>query len=260
MFDRDIVFFDLETTGLDFEKDRIVQFAARRMKTDMSIEDLEKIDYFINPMIPIPEESTAIHGITNEMVEGCPAFRSTAHQIIEFMEGADLGGFNVLNFDIPMLMAELRRNGRELDMTGRRIIDVCEIFHRMYPRNLEGAVRNYLGIEHEYEHNALGDVDATIQVFEAQRVKHFGDIPESIEELSKWCLGDRVTIDGKIIWAKNGVDAAIGFGKHKGELLQYMACYERRYLFWMLDNDFSKDVKDIVFDAIEGRFQKRGEK
>jgi len=251
--EKPLVIFDLETTGIDTEKDRIVQFAARKLTAD----GLEiGVEILINPGVPIPQGATDVHGITDEDVKDSPKFHGATHgEIDNFIGDSDLGGFNVMGFDIPMLQAEYQRAGTTFDMTGRRVIDAMEIFHRMEPRNLAGALKLYCGREHTEAHDAMGDVEATIDVLEAQ-LAHYEDVlPRDVDELSKWCLGDRVTLDGKLIWVDDEV--AIGFGKHKGSTLYYLSDNEHGYLRWMLRQSFSNETLDIVLGALNGRFPSR---
>jgi len=152
---RPLVFFDLETTGLDQDIDRIVQFAFLKVNPDTSRQEWMEL---VNPGIPIPREASQVHNITDAMVQDKPAFSYFAPKIIGFLLDCDLSGFNIVRFDVPFLQAELTRNNTPLDLTTIKIVDAQSIFHKMEPRTLSAAYRFYCNSEHEEAHDAMGDV------------------------------------------------------------------------------------------------------
>jgi len=170
--DNDIVFFDIESTGLNVLKDRIIQIALIKYKKDGS--QPEEREFLVNPMIPISAEAMQVHGITPDMIKDKPPFSEYAQEIADFIGDADLAGYNSDRFDLPMLTEELFRNGIELNAEERRTIDVQKIFYKMQPRTLKAALQFYCQKELEGAHDALADVRATIEVFAGQIVKYEG--------------------------------------------------------------------------------------
>ncbi len=246
--DRDLIVFDLETTGTSVQTDRIVEFAAVRIFADG--RKRQRLRGRINPTIPIPAGASNIHGITDEMVAKAPTFCQMADRIARFLEGADLAGYNVLQYDLPLIREEFRRCGRSFDIGARRVIDGMQIFKHFERRTLEAALRHYCGEEHVDAHGALEDVRATIKVLEAQ-LDRYDEIPNNAEGLAKISLGRRITPDGKVIWQDG--EACLSFGKHAGVPLRRMIREQRDYLSWILKADFSEDVKQVVQDALGGK-------
>lgn len=253
---RPLVFFDLETTGLDMQADRIVQFAFIKMKPDGTDEEWEDL---VNPGIPIPKESSDIHGITDRQVKDKPRFQHYAPLIHDFLQGCDLGGFNAIRFDIPMLQAELGRHEMALKLDKVKLVDPQIIFHKKEPRNLSAAYRFYCQQEMEDAHNALADIRATRDVFLAQ-LNHYDDIPNTVEDLHELCneKNDRfVTSDRRLHW-RNG-EAVLAFGKHKSKSLKWIREKDPNYLFWIVNGEFSDETKDIVRKAINGVYPEKKE-
>lgn len=252
--DRPLVFFDLETTGIDPATDRIVEISALRVDPDGSRESRTRR---INPERPIPAGATAIHGIRDEDVRDEPTFRQIARGLLEFLGQADLAGFNVLRFDLPLLDREFRDCGLDLGLAGRRVIDAMTIFHRMERRDLSAAVIFYLGRSHEGAHAAEADVAATAEVLEAQ-LERYPDLPRAVDELDAWTRGGRasgVDRSGKFVW-KDG-EAVLAFGKHQGKMLRRVAREDPGYLEWVASSDFPDDAKLVAREALEGRFPNR---
>ncbi|HPG41710.1 MAG TPA: 3'-5' exonuclease [bacterium] len=248
---RPLVFFDLETTGLDQDIDRIVQFAFLKVNPDTSRQEWMEL---VNPGIPIPREASQVHNITDAMVKDKPAFGSFAPKIIAFLQDCDLSGFNIVRFDVPFLQAELSRNSTPLDLTTIKIVDAQSIFHKMEPRTLSAAYRFYCNGEHEEAHDAMGDVRVTLDVFFAQLQK-YSDLPKSVEKLGTFCTikDDRwVTPDRKFYWRH--AEAVIGFGKHKGKTLQYIFENDIEYLKWMESGDFAQETRQMIRNALNGQF------
>ena len=176
---RPIAFFDLETTGVNLATDRIIEVAIIKILPDGTRQVKRKL---INPGIPIPAETTAIHGITDEMVKDAPSFKQCGNELKQFIENCDMGGYNSNRFDIPILMEEFLRAGMEVDLSTRKMVDVQHIFYKMEPRTLTAAYKYYCDKELVDAHSAEADVNATIDVFMSQieRYPHLGNSLESI--------------------------------------------------------------------------------
>ncbi|MDZ7370930.1 MAG: 3'-5' exonuclease [candidate division KSB1 bacterium] len=251
--ERPLVFFDLETTGLDLANDRIVQFAFVKVNLDRSLTEWSEL---VNPGIPIPPEASRVHHITDETVAGKPQLKEFAPKIREFLTGCDLAGFNVISFDLPLLQIELERCGVSLPLQEMRVIDAQVIFHKQEPRNLAAAYRFYCGRELVDAHDALADVRATVHILDAQ-LQRYRDLPKAVDALHKYCLPrDQrfVTPDRKFYW-KNG-EAVAAFGKHRGKSLQWLIENEPDYLNWIMQGDFPEQTKALVADALKGIFPK----
>jgi DNA polymerase III subunit epsilon len=249
---RPIVFFDIESTGLDTQTDKIVELAAVKLFPDGTRED--KCKRF-NPLIPIPKEATAVHGITDEDVKNEPPFYRVARGdkgIAAFFKNCDLGGFNIVHFDIPLLKKELERAHETLDLTDVAVVDVMKIFKKREPRTLDAAVRFYCNREHEGAHAALADVTATVDVLLAQieRYEDLSSTPEGLDMDARH--PEYVDRNGRLRWV-NG-EAAIAFGRHKGRTLRYMAAEEPDYIRWMIENNVAEDIGHLLGDALIGRF------
>jgi DNA polymerase-3 subunit epsilon len=236
----DIVVFDLETTGLDVDEDRIVQFAAVRL--DPECGETDSVNLLVNPGIPISPETSAVNRLTDEMVADAPRFADVVDDVLLFIGDADLCGHNMIAFDLAMLLAELKRCGRSLSLQDRRLFDTKEIFRHDVPHTLISAARHYCDQDIEDEaHDALVDARACMNVFEAQ----LGTVDHEerpFEVLSKVSLGDRITLDGKIVRDGDG-DACLSFGKHRGQKLRDVP---KGFLRWMLGKDFTAETKDVV--------------
>lgn len=250
--ERPLVFFDLETTGTDPQQDRIVEISVLRIAPDGTREIRTRR---LNPGRPIPADATAVHGIRDEDVRDEPSFGQIARSLLEFLGDADLAGFNVRRFDVPLLDREFRDCGQDLGLAGRRVLDAMTIFHRKEPRHLAAAVRFYLGRDHEGAHGAQADTEAAAEVFEAQLAR-YDDLPSGVAALEAWCEGaspDRVDRSGKFTW-KEG-EATFAFGKHKGRSLRQVAAEAPDYLEWILGtNDFPADAKELVSNALRGEY------
>jgi len=249
--ERPLAFFDLETTGTDLGRDRIVEISVLKLHPDGQ-EELRTRR--IDPGIPIPPEATAIHGIRDEDVADEPRFSQVARSLAEFLEGCDLAGFGIQRFDLPLLTAEFARAEVDFRLEGRSIVDALAIFHRKEPRNLEAAYRYYCGKELEGAHSAEADIRATAEVLRGQ-LERYGDLPRRPVELHEFCSRGReryVDSAGKLVW-KDG-EAAFNFGKHRGELLRDVASRQPDYLEWLLRSDFQPDVRAIIERARTGEF------
>jgi DNA polymerase-3 subunit epsilon len=228
---RPLAFFDLETTGTRIGKDRIVQIGIVRLEPGGKRTSWQQL---VNPGIPIPAEATAVHGITDLDVAMAPRLEEVADEILQALDGCDLGGFNVLRFDLPMLAEELLRVGREWDTTRLRIVDVQRIFHRMEPRDLTAALKFYCGREHAGAHDALADVEATADVLLAQ-LERYSELPADVDALGEFS-GDRQRSPdpaGKLKFDEHGA-ICLTFGKYNGWTLENIGRNDPGYLQWLM--------------------------
>ncbi len=252
--ERALVTFDLETTGLDIEQDRIVEISC--VKTD--VEGRREVwTRRVNPQRPISPEATRVHGIRDEDVANAPTFEMLAEPLRRFLAGCDLSGFNVERFDLPLLAKEFERVGLRFPEEGTRIIDSWRIFLKKEPRDLSAAYRLYCGKELERAHSAEADAVAAADVLLAQ-VEKYSDLPETVDALDEFCHPVEphwIDPDGKIVWS-NDVPV-LSFGKHKGKPLQELAANHPDYLQWICGKDFSPAVIQICRDALSGRFPDR---
>ena len=254
---RDLVFLDLETTGLQIIRDRIVQIALIKYPANGG-EPIE-MQMLINPGIPIGEEATAVHGITADDLRDKPTFQQVGHQIYDFIGDADLGGYNSARFDIPMLTEEFARIGIQLDMSKRRQIDVQRIFYKMEPRTLRAAMQFYCGQVLSDAHDAMADVRATVEVFKGQLnmyentnlVDEDGNITEKpirndIQALHEF-TNDLKTLDAtqKLKLNAKG-EVCFNFGKYQDQPVAEVIKKEKAYGHWILNKEFSSQVKQIV--------------
>jgi DNA polymerase-3 subunit epsilon len=247
---RPIAFFDLETTGTDPSRDKIVEIALVRLEPSGSRVAITRR---INPERPIPPEATAVHGIGDADVAGLPAFREVARDLLDVLEDADLAGFNVRRFDVPLLEREFRDAGLDLALRSRRIVDVMTIFHKKEPRDLTAAVRFFLDRDHAGAHGAEADVQAAIEVLEAQLAR-YPDLPRTIDALDAYCYpvpADAVDRGGKFV-LRDG-EIVFAFGRQKGRALREVAAVQRDYLEWILKQDFPEDARALVEKALGGR-------
>lgn len=245
---RPLAFLDLETTGLNPGKDRILELAVIRVSPNGDVE--ERVRRF-HPGIPIPSEATAVHGITDDDIAQEPSFAARAKAIADFLDSCDLAGFNLRRFDLPMLLAEFRRSGVPFSVQGRRLVDVQTIFHREEPRDLSAAARFYLGREHKDAHSALGDIRTTAAVLAAQ-LQRYPHLPRDLDGLHAYC--DEVSPFQTPLerWFRIG-EGGLVFrrGKHRGRPLGQVASEEPDYLRWMLGADeMEEEVLRAVRDAL----------
>ena len=246
--ERPLVVFDIESTGVAARKDRIIELAAIKVMPDGT--EISKC-WLMNPTVKIPPETTAIHGISDEIVKDCPTFADKAAEIFAFFEGCDLSGFNADRFDIPCLEEEFARVGLNFAPTSRKHVDVQRIYHRKEPRDLSAAVQFYLGRNHAGAHGAEADTRATLEVLKAQMAK-YDDLPQTVAEMDEYLVPhDPLNADrmGMLRW-KDGV-LTVNFGKKKGESLKNLCFNEPNFLKWMLKGDFDTEVKTIVRDLLD---------
>lgn len=255
--DRDLCFFDLEATGLNVVRDRILQIAM--IKFFASGKEPEELSMLINPGIPISLEAMQVHGIEPKDVANKPTFQQVAQQIYDFIGEADLAGYNSNRFDIPLLMEEFARVGIEFDMDHRRTIDVQRIFYKMEPRTLKAALAFYCHQEMEDAHDALADVRATVEVFKGQLKKYEevdyvdddGNVEKApvrgdVKALHKFTNDLRfVDATQKMKYDHNG-QIVFSFGKYMGKPVAETLSRDKQYYNWMLNKEFSSQVKQTI--------------
>ncbi len=237
-----IVFFDLETTGINIVTDRIVEISYLKIYPNGK-EESET--YRINPTIPIPAESTAIHGITDDDIKNAPTFSELAKNLAKVLEGADLAGFNSNKFDIPLLAEELLRADIDIDLKKRKFIDVQVIFHKKEQRTLSAAYQFYCQKELTDAHSAEADTRATYEILKSQ-LDHYSDLPNNVDELSKFSSHtNSVDFAGRIVCDDKGVER-FNFGKYKGLSVEEIFEKDPAYYAWMMNNEFPLYTKKVL--------------
>ena len=248
-----LVFFDLETTGIDIAKDRIVEISM--VKVMPNGEEIVKTRR-INPGMPIPPESTAIHGITDEDVKDCPKFKEIAKSLAAQIEGCDLAGFNSNRFDIPMLAEEFLRAGVDVDLNRRKFIDVQTIFHKMEQRNLTAAYKFYCNKDLANAHSAEADTMATYEVLKAQ-LDRYPELENDVNFLSKYSsFTNNVDFAGRMVYNEKGQEF-INFGKYKGRVVEEVLKSDPSYYAWIMNGDFPLNTKKMLTEIRLRGFNKK---
>ncbi|MCF2876162.1 MULTISPECIES: 3'-5' exonuclease [unclassified Tenacibaculum] len=242
-----IVFFDLETTGVNIAKDRVVEISILKVFPN---GNKESKTWLVNPEIEIPKESSDIHGITNEKVVTEPTFKELAPKINEMIAGCDLAGFNSNRFDIPLLAEELMRAGIDFDMKNRKAIDVQVIFHKKEQRTLSAGYQFYCGKELVGAHGAEADTNATYEILMAQ-IEKYDDIDNTVEALSEYSAhGKRADFAGFVLM--NDKDQEIfSFGKYKGRTVEEVFKENPGYNAWIQNADFPLYTKKVLREVKE---------
>ena len=236
---RPIVFFDLETTGVDTAKDRIVEISMVKVMPDG--EQIVKTRK-LNPGMHIPAEATAIHGITDEDVRDCPTFAQVAKSLEQFIRGCDFGGFNSNRFDIPVLAEEFLRAGVDIDMSRRKFVDVQVIFHKMEQRTLSAAYKFYCGKNLEDAHTAEADTRATYEVLMSQ-LDRYPELQNDVAFLADYSsFNKNVDFAGRMVYDDKGVEV-FNFGKYKGMSVSDVLKRDPGYYSWILNSDFTLNTK-----------------
>lgn len=239
---RPIAFIDLETTGINVSTDRIVELSVLKVFPNGKEE---WITYRINPEIPIPPKTTAIHGIKDEDVANSPTFKEIAKNLAAFLEGCDLAGYNAIKFDIPVLAEEFLRTSIDFNFRKRRYVDVQVIFHKKEQRTLSAAYQFYCKKELEGAHGSKADTAATYEVLKSQLDK-YSDLENDVEKLADFSsFNSNVDFAGRIILDENGVEV-FNFGKHKGKPVELVFKEEPAYYSWMINGDFPLYTKKVL--------------
>jgi DNA polymerase-3 subunit epsilon len=240
-----IVFFDLETTGLNQKADRIIEICMIKENPDGTTEELYSK---FNPYpVEVSPEAEMVHGMSNEDLMSEPSFDEKADDIIAFLEGCDIGGYNILYFDIPMLFEELYRCGKTHDFRKHTIYDSYKIWTMSESRTLTGAVKRYLGESHDHAHSAKGDVEVTARILKKQ-IEQYRDQYESPEIMAMATseMKRRVDFAGKFGRTDDG-QIVITFGKHKDKSVQQVFSEDPGYIQWMYEKaDFPTETKLIA--------------
>ncbi len=243
---RPLAFIDLETTGVSLSTDRIVELAIVKLMPDETRLVKRKL---INPQIPIPEASSAIHGITDDMVKDAPSFKQAGNEIKQFLENCDLGGYNSNRFDIPILMEEFLRAGMDVDLSNRRMVDVQHIFYTMEPRTLSAAYKYYCSKELENAHSAEADVNATIEVLHAQ-VERYEKLGDSIDSILSTIGEEKIVYYARSYsFNEKGIEV-FNFGKFKGMAVTDVLKKEPQYYDWMMKGDFPLHTKQKLTELL----------
>ncbi|CAM1349087.1 exonuclease domain-containing protein [Tenacibaculum crassostreae] len=242
-----IVFFDLETTGINIAKDRVVEISILKVFPN---GNKESKTWLVNPEVEIPKEASDIHGITNEKVVTEPTFKELASQINEMIADADLAGFNSNRFDIPLLAEELLRAGIDFDMNNRKAVDVQTIFHKKEQRTLSAGYKFYCGKDLEGAHSAEADTNATYEILLAQ-VDKYDDLENTVEALSEFSThGKRADFAGFVLY--NDDDQEIfSFGKYKGRTVEEVLKENPGYNAWIQNADFPLYTKKVLREIKE---------
>jgi len=239
---RPICFFDLETTGIEVAKDRVVEISILKIFPN---GNKESKTWLVNPEMPIPPESSAIHGITDERVKDEPTFKELSKTIYTMIKDSDLAGYNSDRFDIPVLAEELLRSDIDFDMGSRVSVDVQTIFHKMEQRTLSAAYKFYCGKNLEDAHSAAADTNATYEVLKSQ-LDRYGELENDMKFLAEFTTR-KVTADfaGFISFDEDGVEV-FAFGKHKGKKVEEVLEQEPGYFGWILNADFPRYTKKVL--------------
>lgn len=247
-----IAFFDLETTGVNISTDRIIEICIVRVSPPN--ETVEVKTFRVNPGMPIPDQSSAIHGIYDKDVADKPPFADIAQQVFQFMKDCDLGGFNSIRFDIPLLIEEFFRAGIEFDISKRKLIDSQRIFHLMEPRTLGAAYKFYCNKDLENAHSAEADTLATYHILKAQ-IEKYADkqvkdaegkvsvpIKNDMQVLHDFSVGNMVDLAGRMVLSDKG-EELFNFGKYKGMKVKDTLAKDPMYYDWIMKGDFPQDTK-----------------
>jgi len=237
-----IAFFDLETTGINIALDRIVEISI--LKVDPGGKE-DHLTIRVNPTIPISEEASSIHGIKNEDVEDAPTFAEVGKNLVHFLEGCDLAGYNSNKFDIPLLAEEFLRANIEFDFKKRKVIDVQVIFHKMEQRTLSAAYKFYCQKDLKDAHTAEADTHATYEILKAQ-LDRYDNLENDIEALSQFStVAKSADFAGRIVYNEEGIEV-FNFGKHKGVPVEDVLKKEPSYYSWMMNGDFPLYTKKVL--------------
>ena len=237
-----IVFFDLETTGVDVAKDRIVEISILKLHPDGKKEVKTRR---VNPEMPIPAGSSEIHGIYDDDIKDEPTFKSMAKSLAAFIANSDMAGFNSNKFDVPLLAEEFLRVGVDFDIENRSLVDVQNIFHKMEQRTLVAAYKFYCGKELTNAHSAEADNIATYEVLEAQ-IERYEELENNVNFLSEFSRRtNNADLMGRIVFNEDNIEV-FNFGKHKGTPVSRVLEKDPSYYKWMMNGDFPLYTKKVL--------------
>jgi DNA polymerase-3 subunit epsilon len=240
-----LVFFDLETTGINTATDRIVEISLLKIFPNGS--EISKT-MRINPEMPIPPKATEVHGISDDDVKDCPVFKMIAKELVSILSDADIGGYNSNKFDIPLLAEEFLRAGTDFDLKKRNFVDVMVIFMKKEPRNLEAAYKFYCDKELKDAHSAKADTIATYEVFKSQ-IEKYDDLGESIEDIAKFSSHNRnADFAGRLVYDDDD-NIIVNFGKYKGLKLIDVLKKDSSYYDWVQKGDFPLYTKRVFTEV-----------
>ncbi len=247
-----IAFIDLETTGINISADKIVEIAIVKILQDGTKQVKRKL---INPEMPIPAQATEVHGISDEMVKDAPTFKQVANEIKQYIEGCDIGGYNSNRFDIPLLIEEFLRVGINLNMQGRKFVDVQKVFHMMEQRTLTAAYKFYCNKSLDDAHSAEADATATWEILEAQ-IERYPQIGNSVDSIVKFTGEDDIVDFARRFIKVKGIEV-FNFGKHKGKPVEQVIKEEPQYYDWMMKGDFAMDTKQKFTEILNRTLLKK---
>lgn len=252
---RPIAFFDIESTGVVPQRDRIVEIAVVKLWPDGHQQTTVRR---LNPGIPIPAGATAVHGITDADVADAPAFADIAEKLFNYLSDCDLAGYNITGFDVPILEAEFKRAGYDFAAVGHKIVDAYNIFCKLYPRTLTAAYKFFCGKELSDAHSAGADTAATLEVLLGEMDRH-AELPDDVDGLAVFSdLAGPDAVDRGRRFKWSGDEVVVNFGKNAGRTLRDIAENDPGFLRWILRGDFADDVKEIASNALIGKFPLRG--
>ncbi len=247
---RPLVFFDLETTGLNIGQDRIIELSWHKLYPNGASESKT---YRINPEgVEINPSASAVHGIKNEDLIDCPTFKKIAPEFVKVITGCDIAGYNSNNFDVPMLAEELIRVGTDFDLRKCHMVDAFVIFQKNEPRTLSAAYKFYCNKTLENAHSADADTQATAEILLAQ-LERYPDLPTTVEELAAYTTHNKsVDFANRIVLNENGIPV-FNFGKHKGKAVREVFRYEPSYYAWIMNGDFPEYTKRVITKIYMGQ-------
>ncbi|MCC5944216.1 MAG: 3'-5' exonuclease [Bernardetiaceae bacterium] len=249
-----LAFFDLEATGVDTVNDRIVEIAIIKILPNGEREERTRR---INPTIPIPEEVTKIHGISNEDIKDEPTFKQIGKSLADFLKGCDLAGFNILHYDVPLLVEEFLRADIDFDVSNRRLIDLQKIYHLMEPRTLSAAYRFYCDKNLENAHSAYADTEACLHILEQQVQRYEGEevfdkkgnmlttVSNDMDALHKLSFSNKLDLAGRIVYDDKKTPV-FNFGKYRNRPVKEVLDKDPSYYNWMMKGDFPRNTKQVL--------------
>lgn len=249
---RPIAFIDLETTGINFCGDKIVEIAIVKIMPDGNQIIKRKL---INPQCPIPKSSSDVHGITDEMVKDAPTFKQVANEVKQFLENCDLGGYNSNRFDIPMLIEEFLRAGIEFSTRNRKMVDAQKVFHQMEQRTLGAAYKFYCNKTLTNAHSAEADASATWEILDAQ-VERYPEIGNTVDSIVKFTGEDSIVDFARRMIMVEGIEV-FNFGKHKGKTVVEVLRIEPQYYDWIMKGEFAMDTKQKLTEILNRTLLKK---